>query len=301
MASTTPRTPLKLRIGELAQRTGRSVHTIRWYEQQGLLPPVPRLGTHRLYSNRHVEWLELMDRLRLSGMPIAELRRYTALAQRGGANLEATRAVLLAHRERVDAQIAQWKQARKLVDAKIAFIRNGWRRGRGRGGGERKRHYLWGHGFARQGGLQSRLLQQGHHMRFIVPSVLILVAAIHALPVMGVIGAAKLSQLYGITVQDPNLELLLRHRAVLFGLLAAFLAYAAVRPELHRIALVAGFVSVVSFLVLAEPTSSLNTALVTVVRADCLALALLVVGTIAHFRVPVTIPPKPASTAPSHF
>ena len=121
MASTPPRTPLKLRIGELARRTGRSVHTIRWYEQQGLLPPVPRLGTHRLYSNRHVEWLELMDRLRLSGMPIAELRRYTALAQRGASNLEATRAVLLAHRERVDAQIAQWKQARKLVDAKIAF------------------------------------------------------------------------------------------------------------------------------------------------------------------------------------
>lgn len=125
-------------------------------------------------------------------------------------------------------------------------------------------------------------------MRFIVPSVLILVAAIHALPVMGVLGAAKLSQLYGITVQDPILELLLRHRALLFGLLAAFLAYAAVRPELHRIALVAGFASVVSFLVLAQPTSSLNTALVTVVRADWLALALLVVGTIAHFRGPAT-------------
>ncbi len=125
-------------------------------------------------------------------------------------------------------------------------------------------------------------------MRFIVPSVLILVAAIHALPVMGVIGAAKLSQLYGITVQDPNLELLLRHRALLFGLLAAFLAYAAVRPELHRMALVAGFVSVVSFLVLAQPTSSLNTALMTVVRADWLALALLVVGTIAHFRMVAT-------------
>jgi|JI10StandDraft_1071094.scaffolds.fasta_scaffold81916_2 hypothetical protein len=123
-------------------------------------------------------------------------------------------------------------------------------------------------------------------MRFIVPSVLILVAAIHALPVMGVLGAAKLSQLYGITVQDPNLELLLRHRAVLFGLLAAFLAYAAVRPELHRIALVAGFASVVSFLLLAQFTSSLNTALVTVVRADWFALPLLVVGTIAQVGVP---------------
>ena len=125
-------------------------------------------------------------------------------------------------------------------------------------------------------------------MRFIVPSVLILVAAIHALPVMGVIGAAKLSQLYGITVQDPNLELLLRHRALLFGLLAAFLAYAAVRPELHRMALVAGFVSVVSFLVLAQPASFLNKSLVTVVRADWLALALLVVGTIAHIRMVAT-------------
>ena len=55
---------------------------------------------------------------------------------------------------------------------------------------------------------------------FVVPTVLILVAAIHALPIMGVFAASKLAQLYGITVQDPNLELLLRHRAVLFGLLA---------------------------------------------------------------------------------
>ena len=112
-ATPRPRPPLKLRISELAARTGRSVHTIRWYEQQGLLPPVPRLSGQRIYSNRHVEWMELMDRLRTSGMPIAELRRYTALAQRGGATLEQTRAVLLAHRERVQAQ--------KLIDAKIGF------------------------------------------------------------------------------------------------------------------------------------------------------------------------------------
>jgi hypothetical protein len=121
-------------------------------------------------------------------------------------------------------------------------------------------------------------------MRFVVPTVLILVAIIHALPILGVLGAAKLTALYGITVRDPNLELLLRHRAVLFGLLAAFLVYAAVRPELHRLALVAGFVSVISFLVLAQPVGSLNTALITVVRADWLALALLVVGAVCHFR-----------------
>ena len=121
-------------------------------------------------------------------------------------------------------------------------------------------------------------------MRFVVPSVLILVAVIHALPLMGILGATKLSQLYGITVQEPNLELLLRHRAVLFKLLAAFLTYAAFRPELRRLGLVAGLISVVSFLVLAQPTSSLNTALITVVRADWLALALLSVGLFAHVK-----------------
>lgn len=119
-------------------------------------------------------------------------------------------------------------------------------------------------------------------MRFVVPVVLLLVAIIHALPLVGVMGAARLTQLYGIDVQDPTLELLLRHRAVLFGLLAAFLAYAAFRPELHRLALIAGFVSVASFLVLAKLSSSYNAELSTVVRADWVALALLAAGAVAH-------------------
>ena len=119
-------------------------------------------------------------------------------------------------------------------------------------------------------------------MRFVVPAVLLIVALIHALPLVGVMGAARLTQLYGIDVQDPTLELLLRHRAVLFGLLAAFLAYAAFRPELHRLALIAGFISVASFLVLARLASAYNPELSTVVRADWLALVLLAAGAVAQ-------------------
>lgn len=115
------RRALQLRIGELAARTGRSIHTIRWYERQGLLPPVPRLGRQRVYSNRHVEWLELMERLRRSGMSVAQLRAYTALAQRGAPTLGETRALLLAHRAQVEARIAEWRQALELIDQKIAF------------------------------------------------------------------------------------------------------------------------------------------------------------------------------------
>jgi hypothetical protein len=127
-------------------------------------------------------------------------------------------------------------------------------------------------------------IQLGHTMRFVVPTVLVLVAIIHALPIVGVLGASRLSQLYGITVQDPNLELLLRHRAVLFGLLAGLLAYAAIRPDLHRLALVAGFVSVTSFLLLARLSAPLSAGLTSVVRADWLALFLLLVGAVAHLR-----------------
>ncbi|MFM8769618.1 MAG: phosphopantetheine adenylyltransferase [Rubrivivax sp.] len=121
-------------------------------------------------------------------------------------------------------------------------------------------------------------------MRHVVPAVLLIVALIHALPLAGVLGAAKLSSLYGITVQDPNLEILMRHRAVLFGLLAAFLAYAAFHRPLHGTALVAAGVSVVSFLVLAALAGTYNAALSTVVKADIVALVLLVLGTVVHLR-----------------
>jgi hypothetical protein len=119
-------------------------------------------------------------------------------------------------------------------------------------------------------------------MRFVVPSVLLLVALIHALPVAGVVSAARLSSLYGIAVQEPNLEILMRHRAVMFGLLAGFLAYAAFHRHLHSLALVAAAVSVVAFLALALSVGSYNPALSTVVKADMLALGLLIIAAVVH-------------------
>jgi hypothetical protein len=121
-------------------------------------------------------------------------------------------------------------------------------------------------------------------MRFVVPAVLLVVAAIHALPVIGILGANQLSRLYGLPVNDANLELVLRHRALLFGLLAAFLGYAAFKPELHRLALIAGVASVSSFLVLAALVGPYNQAIATVVRVDWVALALLVVAAVVHLQ-----------------
>jgi DNA-binding transcriptional MerR regulator len=117
-----PKASIRLHIGELAARSGRSAHTIRWYEAQGLLPAVPRDGGgRRLYSRRHIDWLELMERLRRSGMSVADLRAYTSLAQRGGTTLASTRSLLVAHRRQVEEKIAEWQTALQLIDEKIGF------------------------------------------------------------------------------------------------------------------------------------------------------------------------------------
>lgn len=109
-------------IGELARRTGRTVHAIRWYETQGLVPGVVRdEGGRRLYGELHVGWLDLMDRLRRTGMSIAEMREYTALALQGKATLRQRRDLLAAHRVRVAETIADWNQALSLVERKIDF------------------------------------------------------------------------------------------------------------------------------------------------------------------------------------
>jgi hypothetical protein len=102
------------------------------------------------------------------------------------------------------------------------------------------------------------------------------------MPVSGVLGSERLAALYGLSFDQPDLAILMRHRAILFGLLGAFLLLAALRTELHTIALVAGFVSVVSFLYLAWSTGHYNSQLGRVVAADVVALVCLLVGAVAH-------------------
>jgi DNA-binding transcriptional MerR regulator len=111
-----------LRIGEVANRTGRSVHTIRWYEQQGLLPGVARdAAGRRVYSEYHVGWLDLMERLRYTGMSITQMREYTALAKQGASALPQRHTLLREHQARVRDNIDRWTEALALISAKVEF------------------------------------------------------------------------------------------------------------------------------------------------------------------------------------
>jgi len=119
-------------------------------------------------------------------------------------------------------------------------------------------------------------------MRHVVSAMLVVVGVIHLLPLSGVLGSERLAVLYGLSFNEPNLAILMRHRAVLFGLLGLFLCFAAFRPAWQTIAFVAGFVSVVSFLGLARSIGGYNALVARVIMADIVALVCLIIGVGAY-------------------
>ena len=122
-------------------------------------------------------------------------------------------------------------------------------------------------------------------MRYLVTATLLVVAVIHLLPVSGVLGSERLAALYGLAINEPNLAILMRHRAVLFGLLGLFFLFAAFRPPLQTAAFIAGFVSVASFLWLAWSVGGYNAQVARVFMVDIVALVCLTVGAAAHAYV----------------
>lgn len=122
-------------------------------------------------------------------------------------------------------------------------------------------------------------------MRYVVTISLCVAAVIHLLPLIGVLGSDRLQSLYGIAIEGPDLQILMRHRAVLFGLLGIYLLAAAFTPVLQPTALAVGLVSVLSFLLLAWTTEGYNASIARVVTADVIALVALLIGTAAYFII----------------
>jgi hypothetical protein len=119
-------------------------------------------------------------------------------------------------------------------------------------------------------------------MEKVVTGLLVLVGIIHLLPVSGVLGVERLAVLYGVSLGEPNIEILMRHRAVLFGLLGLFLVYAAFQPSLKPLAIIAGFVSVASFIAIAWSVGGYNDSLRKVVIVDIIAIVALIAAGAIH-------------------
>lgn len=117
----------------------------------------------------------------------------------------------------------------------------------------------------------------------LITLLLLVVAVIHIIPISGFAGVSRLESLYGIPVSGADIEILMRHRAVLFGILGIFFAYAAFTPSLQPLAFIAAFVSIASFFYLAISVGDYNAAIQKVVIADVVAAIALVAAIILFY------------------
>jgi DNA-binding transcriptional MerR regulator len=112
-------------IAEVAERTGLTAHTLRYYERAGLLLEVDRdvSSGHRRYSDRDIEWITLCTRLRSTGMPIRRIREYADLVRAGEGNEPERLAILEAHRREVIDRIAELESNLVKIDYKVDLYR----------------------------------------------------------------------------------------------------------------------------------------------------------------------------------
>jgi DNA-binding transcriptional MerR regulator len=114
----------RLGIGDVAERTGLSVHALRFYEREGLMlsQHVTRgTGGHRRYTPMDVKWLVLCIKLRASGMPLAQIRRYAGLVREGPGNEQERLDLLREQQARVEHQLADLQECLQIITRKVGI------------------------------------------------------------------------------------------------------------------------------------------------------------------------------------
>jgi DNA-binding transcriptional MerR regulator len=113
-----------LTIQQVAQQTGLSVHTLRYYERNGLLEPVDRASSgHRRYSEEDMARIEFLTRLRLTGMPIRQMQEFARLFRERPQAIAERRAILENHEREVEAHIQELQRNLEAIQWKIGYYK----------------------------------------------------------------------------------------------------------------------------------------------------------------------------------
>jgi DNA-binding transcriptional MerR regulator len=110
---------------QVAEKTGFSLDTLRYYDKIGLLHQIARTpGGQRVFTEDDVAWLGILRCLRDTGMPIAQMQRYADLARSGDETLIERIALLEEHDRTVEDHIARLRDQQAHIRDKIAYYRS---------------------------------------------------------------------------------------------------------------------------------------------------------------------------------
>jgi DNA-binding transcriptional MerR regulator len=113
-----------LTIQQVAQQTGLRIDTLRYYERIGLLEPVGRAQNgHRRYTQHDLAWIDLLLRLRDTGMPRAQMVRFAELRRQGSATLTERRLMLEQHQHSLQQRMQELEQHMATLQHKIARLK----------------------------------------------------------------------------------------------------------------------------------------------------------------------------------
>ena len=110
-------------IGEFSKVTGLGIHTLRYYEHENLIIPLRNSSNRRRYSEKDIAWIAFIKRLKATGMPIKEIKKYAVLRAKGDVTLSERMEMLMQHRQSLDERIKQLQEHEAMLDEKIAFYR----------------------------------------------------------------------------------------------------------------------------------------------------------------------------------
>lgn len=109
-------------VGEMAKRLGITPSTLRYYDQEGLLPFVERSsGGMRMFKDSDYEWLQVIECLKKTGMQLKDIREFIEMAMQGDETIEPRLVLIRQQREAVKAQIEALQETLRTLDFKCWY------------------------------------------------------------------------------------------------------------------------------------------------------------------------------------
>ena len=109
-------------IKKVSEMTGLSIPTIRYYDKEGLLPDLQRKESgYRVFSDRDLEAIDLIECFKESGLTIREIRHFMSLVRQGDVTLDERLAIYQMHIARLEERLAAVQNALEHSRRTLAF------------------------------------------------------------------------------------------------------------------------------------------------------------------------------------
>lgn len=110
-----------MQIGEFSRRTDLTIDTLRYYEEEGLLHPIRTAGNRREYSNKDIEWVKFLKRLKHTGMSIHNMKHYAKLRYQGNSTIPERLHLLQDQEARLNTVIEDAETNLEFLHQKMKF------------------------------------------------------------------------------------------------------------------------------------------------------------------------------------